>query len=102
MTGAAAAHAAWTQARAGAATLAATGRLGEELTPVLEHGLVPQLDAALADLDDGLLDVAAESATAMLAVLEAMAGPLGMPPALRAVHADVVRGRDALAAGDRP
>jgi hypothetical protein len=96
---AAAARAAWEQARATAAALAASGRLGEELTPVLERGLVPQLDAALADIDDGLLEVASESGTNMLAALDAMAGPLGTPPALRPVREDVVRGRAALRAG---
>jgi hypothetical protein len=89
----AAAHAAWSQARSAAAALAAGDRLGPELTPALEYGLIPQLDAALADLDDGLLGVAAESATHMLAVLEAMGGPLGIPPALRPVEEEVLRGR---------
>ena len=90
------ARAAWLRARTAAASLAATDRLGEELTPVLEHGLVPQLDAALADLDDGLLGVATESAATVLAVLDAMAGPLGIPPALRPVREEIVRGRAAL------
>jgi hypothetical protein len=98
---AAAARAAWEQARAGAAALAASGRLGDELTPVLEHGLVPQLDAALADLDDGLLGVAAESGSTMLAVVDAMAGPLGIPPALRSVREEIARGRAALAQLER-
>jgi hypothetical protein len=97
VSGAAVAREAWAEARATAAALAASGRLGDELTPVLEHGLVPQLDAALADLDDGLLDVAAESGSNMLAALDAMAGPLGTPPALRHVREEVVRGRAALA-----
>jgi hypothetical protein len=90
------ARAALAQARDAAAALAATDRLGPELTPVLEHGLVPQLDAALADLDAGLLDVAGESAAAMLAVIDAMAGPLGIPPALRPVREEIRRGREAL------
>jgi hypothetical protein len=94
---AAAVRAAWAQARTTAAAVAAAGRLGDELTPVLEHGLIPQLDAALADIDDGLFAVAAESAATMLAVLDAMAGPLGIPPALRPVHEEILRGRAALA-----
>lgn len=97
----AAARAAWAQARGTAAALAATDRLGPELQPVLEHGLIPQLDAAVADLDDGLLDVAVVSAGTMLAVLDAMAGPLGLPPALRPVREDILRGRAALRAGER-
>ena len=97
MTYEAAARTAWEQARAGAAALAASGRLGDELTPVIEHGLVPQLDAALADVDDGLLEVAAQSGTSLLAVIDAMAGPLGVPPALRPVREAVARGCAALA-----
>jgi hypothetical protein len=93
---AAAVRVAWAQARATAAALAATDRLGDELTPVLEHGLIPQLDAALADIDDGLFGVAAESGATMLAVLDAMAGPFGIPPALRPVQQDVLRGHAAL------
>ena len=94
---AAAVRVAWAQARTTAAALAATDRLGDELTPVLEHGLIPQLDAALADIDDGLFGVAAESAATMLAVLDAMAGPLGIPPALRPVQEEIQRGHAALA-----
>ena len=97
MNDAAAVRVAWAQARTTAAALAATDRLGDELTPVLEHGLIPQLDAALADVDDGLFGVAAESAATMLAVLDAMAGPLGIPPALRQVQREVLRGQAALA-----
>jgi hypothetical protein len=81
-----------------ASALAASGRLGTELTPVLEHGVIPQIDAALADVDDGLLDVAARSATSLLAVVDAMAGPLGVPPALRPVQDALRRGRSALRA----
>jgi hypothetical protein len=94
---AAAARAALARARSAAAALAATDRLGPELTPALEHGLLPQLDAALADIDAGLVEVAEESARTMLAVLDAMAGPLGLPPALRPVREDIVRGHEALA-----
>lgn len=97
MSGAgAAARRSWAEARSAAADLVASDRLGPELTPALEYGLIPQLDAALADLDDGLLAVAAESGTTMLAALDAMAGPLGIAPALRPVREDVLRGNEAL------
>jgi hypothetical protein len=91
-----AARAALTDARSTAAALVATDRLGGELTPALEHGVVPQLDAALADVDDGLLDVAARSIAGLLAAVDAMAGPLGVPPALSPVQEALRRGLAAL------
>ena len=91
-----AARAALTDARSTAAALAATDRLGAELTPALEHGIVPQVDAALADVDDGLLDVAARSVAGLLTAVEAMAGPLGVPPALRPVQEALRRALAAL------
>ena len=94
-----AARAALTEARSTAAALAATDRLGPELTPTLEHGIVPQVDAALADVDDGLLDVAARSLAGLLAAVDAMAGPLGVPPALRPVQEALRRGLAALDPG---
>jgi hypothetical protein len=91
-----AARAALTDARATAAALVATDRLGAELTPALEHGVVPQVDAALADVEDGLLDVAARSVAGLLAAVDSMAGPLGLPPALRPVQEALRRGLAAL------
>jgi hypothetical protein len=85
-----------TEARAAATALVANGRLGAELTPMLEHGLIPQLDAALADVDEGLCDVADRSVTGMLAAIGAMAGPLGIPPALRPVQEALQRACAAL------
>lgn len=86
------------RARRTGAELAASGRLGEELTPVVEQALLPQLDAAIADLDDPEVPreaIARLSAHLPGAVL-AMAGPLGLAPGLRPVHDDVVKGLDAL------
>ena len=87
-----AARAALADARSTAAALVATDRLGAELTPALEHGVVPQVDAALADVEDGLLDVAARSVAGLLAAIDAMAGPLGVPPALRPEQEALRRG----------
>jgi hypothetical protein len=91
-----AARAALTDARATATALVVTDRLGGELTAALEHGLIPQVDAALADVDDGLHDVAARSVAGLLAAVDAMAGPLGVPPALRPVQEALRRGLAAL------
>lgn len=86
------------RARRAGAALAASGRLGDDLTPVLESALLPQIDAAIADLDDPEVPrdaIARLSANLPDAVL-ALSGPLGLPPALRPVHEDVVKGLDAL------
>ena len=87
-----------TRARRTGAELAASGRLGDELTPLLEEALLPQIDAAIADLDDPdvpLEAVARLSASLPDAVL-ALSGPLGLAPGLRPVHEDVVKGLAAL------
>jgi hypothetical protein len=98
-----AARAAWADAHAAAAALAASGRLGPELTEALAVGVVPLLAATLADLDDGLpLDVIAGLSAPLDPAVAALAGPLGLAPALRPVHADVVRGLAALSPRSGP
>ena len=87
-----------TRARRAGAELAASGRLGDDLTPLLELALLPQLDAAIADLDDPEVPrdaIARLSANLPDAVL-ALSGPLGLAPGLRPVHEDVVNGLAAL------
>jgi hypothetical protein len=93
----AAARAPWADAHAATAALVASGRMGPELTETLELAVLPQLEATLADLDEGVPAAVIAGLSAPLAPgIAALAGPLGLAPALRAVHADVLRGLAAL------
>ena len=98
-----AARAAWAEAEAVAAGLVASRRLGPELTETLEVAVLPLLAATVADLDDGLpLDVVAGFSAPLDAGIAALAGPLGLAPALRPLHAHVVRGLAALSPRSGP
>ena len=89
----AAARTAWGEAHAAAVALVASGRLGPELTETLAVAVVPQLAATLADLDEDVpLDVIAGLSAPLGEGIAALAGPLGLAPALKPLHVHVVRG----------